>query len=136
MNLQQFYKKYQGKIIDDWGCYNSDESKQMAKDFKSILRNGLSNQNAEIFGFKSNHYDFSGFVKINGDTLYISYSIDRNRPTDLDRSDAMCGILIRHARDEKDYGGWHSRNNFCNFKNLFTKIANLFNEPKEIWFRA
>lgn len=132
MKLQQFYKKYQGKIIDDWGCYNSDESKQMAKDFKSVLKTELKEQNAEVIGFKSNHYDFSGFVKINNKTVYISYSINRHLPTNLDRSDCMNGFLIRTAMDEFDYHG--GSNWFCNLNGIVSSINNLMKQEHKPCF--
>lgn len=132
MKLLQFYKKYQGKVIDDWGCYNSDESKQMAKDFKSVLRTELKSQDAEIIGFKSNHYDFSGFVKINNKTVYISYSINRHCPTNLDSENCMEGFLIRTAKDENDYRG--GANWFSNLSGIIPTINNLIKQEHKPCF--
>ena len=74
MDMKNF-KKWENKFIEDWGCAMSDDAKSFYRAFKNYLKRAFPN--AELIGFKPNHYDTSGFIKMNGKVIYVSHSIDR-----------------------------------------------------------
>ena len=81
------------------------------KEFTTILKPICE----EILISKPNHFDISGFFKLNDDRIYY-FSISDLR---WDKT-----FLIRTARDFKDYSG--GSNNFINLDNNF--IENLLNK--------
>jgi len=109
--MNKFISKYEGKLIEDWGCACSDDFKKMARDFKGAVKREFPN--AKLTGFKANHYDFSGFIEEGGNCVYVSYNMTRGIPLNLKLRDCSSGILVRTAKDTKDYKGGH--NNFCSF---------------------
>jgi hypothetical protein len=116
------FKKWNKKPIEDWGCVMSDDAKSFYKAFKNYIKRGFPE--AEIIGFKPNHYDTSGFLKFEDLYIYISHSIDRYRcSVDFDDSSYMNGVLIRIAKNEKDYHG--GINNFCSMNTLIDSIGKL-----------
>lgn len=101
--------KYDGRGIDDDGAYMSESFKTFAKDFYNSLKRKYT-----IIRFNIGHYDVSGFLRHNGKIVYYSYSVPRGEiPINTRAKDAMNGILIRLAKDEKDYSG--GINHFTNF---------------------
>ena len=123
MNKKTFIKKYHNKSIEDWGCYNSDESKQMCRDFVSMLKTELKDYQPQIT-IEPNHYDFGGMVCINGKYVYVSYSIPRyGEPIKIESRDPLYGILYRTAQHEKDWKG--GMNNFTNFDGICEGILKL-----------
>lgn len=123
MNKKQFIKKYQWKSIEDWGAYNSDEAKQMARDFVSMLKAELKEYQPQIT-IKTNHYSFSGMVCINGKYVYVSYSIPRGGTAiKIDATDSMYGILVRAAEHKEDWHGGPNR--FTNFEGISNAILKL-----------
>ena len=117
------FKKWDGKYIEDWGCYCSDDCKSFYRAFKNYLRRTFPG--AELFGFKANHYDASGFIKMNGRCLYISHSIERGG-SNLNFNDTGFhnGVLYRSAADEKDYRG--DANHYCSINQLADRIKFFF----------
>lgn len=121
MTTKKFYAKYQGRGIEDDHAYKSEDFKQFARDFRSMLREQLKDIGGYIVKFNVGHYDVSGFIKQGVRCAYFSYSVPRGQwPIDLERSDALGGILVRRARDEHDYYG--GSNNFTNLAGLQTLI--------------
>ena len=116
------FRRWNKKYIADWGAYNSDDSKAFYRAFKNYLKRTFPS--AELIGFKPNHYDFSGFIKFDGITIYISHDIDRSRQY-VDFEDTGCshGVLFRTAENEKDYHGG---------PNHFSSIFCLENEIKKL----
>lgn len=112
MTINNFVKKYHGKVLDDAGVYKSQDFIQFAKNMKSTINEICKENDAELVKWRVGHYDVSGFALKNGKYVYFSYSEPRHMAIDLNRHDAMMGILIRTATDDKDYRGGH--NNFCN----------------------
>ena len=122
MDMKNF-KKWENKFIEDWGCAMSDDAKSFYRAFKNYLKRAFPN--AELIGFKPNHYDTSGFIKMNGKVIYVSHSIDRyKKKVDFNESGAMNGVLYRTAESENDFtGGW---NNFTSINNMAKSILELF----------
>ena len=101
----------------------SDDAKGFYRAFKNYLKREFPD--AELIGFKPNHYDFSGFICQDGKYIYISHDIDRGRGyVDFNDHDPMNGVLYRTAEGPRDYHGGH--NNFCSIKNLGDSVRRLF----------
>ena len=117
------FKKWDKKSIEDWGSVMSDDAKAFYRAFKNYLKREFPD--AELIGFKPNHYDFSGFICQDGKYIYISHDIDRGRGyVDFNDHDAMNGVLYRTAEGPRDYRGDH--NNFCSIKDLGNAVRRLF----------
>ena len=123
MNAKTFFKKYQGRELEDWGSSISDEFRQFAKDFKSVVATAAKEHGMEIKGFRVGHYDVSGFLHKNGKYVYFSYSEMRYMPMDLTRKDPLSGILYRTAESEKDFRG--GMNCFTNIECFEADVAKL-----------
>lgn len=126
--MKKFVQKYQGKIIDDWGCQNSPEFKQFAKDLRNALKRELKPLNINIESFTIGHYFASGFVERDGSYVYFSYDLNRGFPVDLYARDCHAGILVRTAESAKDYRGGH--NNFVYALSMAERIDYLLNLQK------
>lgn len=112
--MKRFQQMYDGKTIEDDGCYMSDEAKKFVTAFRSMLKRMLPDCKVTI---KAGHYDLYGFVSRNGYTEYISYSIPRYRqPIRFDETGAMNGVLYRSAKDVHDFHG--GQNHFCSILDL------------------
>ena len=125
MKLNTFIKKYDGKILEDDGCVNSREFIQFAKDFRSMLREICKEIGANLVKCQTGHYHIFGFVEADGKYVYFSY--DEPRHARIDMAKGNCdGILIRTAKDTKDYSG--GRNCFCSFYNIKESLAKLITQ--------
>ena len=119
--MNTLLKKWNGKVIEDWGGYQSDEWKSFCRSFKSaIRRNSAGFEIAGDGSFKSSHYFVSGFVQKEGKTYYISYDYDRGLPVELSKKGWAGPILWRRAKDTKDYRG--DVNHFTTAQDLFDEI--------------
>ena len=122
--METMIRKYQNKILEDWGSVMSPDAKQFAADFKRALTKQAKNRRMEVVAFKTNHYDFSGFLKKNDKCVYFSYNIPRyETPINLYSRSYMSGFLVRKADHEKDYKGGY--NNFCNILQFFDTVEYL-----------
>lgn len=124
MKITTFVRKYHGKVIADWGAYQSDEFKQFARNMKATIKDICKENNAELEEFSVGHYYVSGFAVKNGKHIYFSFHIPRHFPLDLGASDCSNGILIRTAEHTRDFRGGH--NNFCNisgFAEMMNKLT-------------
>lgn len=120
--MKQFIDKWNGRTIEDDGCYASDEFKEIANDFHDALKEEMRNRDAEMPHFRVGHYDLSCMLEKNRKFIYISFSVPRRYlPVDLDRSDCF---LYRTAENAYDYHGGH--NNFCNASELIDEVDELF----------
>lgn len=126
MKKAVFIQEYQGRILQDGGPYISDEFKKFAKDFRSVVKEEAQLAGAVLQKFSVGHYDVSGFLAKEGKYVYFSYNLPRHLPIDLSRDDAMQGILIRRAKDAKDFRGY--RNHFANICYFADAVKELFSE--------
>ncbi len=119
------FEMYDGKMLEDDGCYMSEEAKGFFKAFKNHLKKNLPG--CELTGFKPNHYDTSGFVtRPDGKVIYVSYSLNRmgyGCVADFNDHSCMNGVLYRTAENTKDYRG--GRNCFASLKNIAAEILKL-----------
>jgi len=120
------FKKWDKKHMEDCGCYMSDEAKSFYRAFKNYIKRSFPN--ADLVGFKPNHYDASGFIIQDGNCIYVSHSLNRgyNGGCEADFSDSSCsgGVLYRTAKSTKDYTGGH--NHFCSINNMTDAIRDMF----------
>ena len=112
MNIASFVRKYNGKILEDAGAVKSNEFICFARNMKSTMRDICKNEGAELINFNIGHYYVSGFISKNGKYVYFNYDEPRHMPIHLDASDCSFGILIRKAKNDKDFHG--ESNHFCN----------------------
>lgn len=119
------FKKWNGRVIEDLGCYMSEEGKSFARAFKNMLKRELSGDGIEVTDFHIGHYDFSGFLMKNGAYVYFNYSIPRwGAHIDFHKTGCQ-GVLYRTASGPKDYHG--GSNNFCSIYELPQAIRGMFN---------
>ena len=122
--MREIIKKYQSRVIEDWGAYCSQDYKNYAAYVKRRLKANLP-EGYEVVSLKPNHYDFSGFISTPyGGYIYVSQSITRGMPLDLfSDSPLRNGVLFRTAKTTHDYTGGH--NNWSNLLGLPEAIVNL-----------
>ena len=117
--MEEFIRKYVGRVLDDWGVACSTEFKTFANNFKNALYREFPE--STIYGFQANCYILSGFLKTKKKLVYISYNYPRKKAFD-----PKCGhgfsdrICVRQAKDRKDFKG--SRKYFCDFYHLAETI--------------
>ena len=93
------------------GTTTGEDFKIFAKVFKKYIKNNLPN-NATLADFSIGHYFISGFVQKNSKYAYFSISDVRHFPNKWFED-----ILIRTAKDAKDYtGGSNENTTLENFK--------------------
>lgn len=125
MTTKKFVSKYQGRVLQDDGCYKSEEFKQFARDLRSTIKEEVKKIGATLHSFSIGHYDVSGFVERDGRYAYFSYSEPRHMPIDLYRSDCSYGFLVRTAEGPKDYRG--GLNRFCNIFDIADLLDTCLN---------
>ena len=119
------FKKWNKKHIQDNGPFCSDDYKSFCRAFKNFLKRSFPN--AEITGFRANHYDTSGFITQNDHTVYISSNMDRYKGyIDFDDTGAHYGVLYRRAKNTKDYIG--EGNYFCSMWDLIPEVQRLLEQ--------
>ena len=122
--MDKFLKNWNGKTIEDCGCYTSEEWKSFARAFKNAIKRECEKLGYSIVGKNSfsskDHYFISGFISKDGQTYYISYDYDRYNPVNLLKQSWAGPILWRRTADEKDYRG--ENNHFTIATELFFQI--------------
>lgn len=124
------YKKYQGVVLEDAGSILSNDFKSFSRAVKAAWNELCGQMDAELVAYYNGHYYMSGFIKKGERVLYVSYSEPRWSPINLDES-GVNGILIRAAKHEKDYGGSHSHNHFCSFRNMKQEAERILSSTWE-----
>ena len=106
----QVVKRHLFKGIEDTGCYTSQDFKQFAREFKSMINEELKSVGGVEYKQSVGHYYISGFFKVDEQPYYISISDVRyNNPYSIN-------LLIRTAKDYKDFHG--GNNHYINFMDL------------------
>ena len=105
MTLSNFYSNYHGVLLEDDGATVSDEFKTFAEDFRGVLR---------MRAF---------FCEEDRKFVYVSFAPSRYIELDLNRKDALAGILIRRADSITDFTG--KTNHFTNVLNLEADVKSL-----------
>ncbi|MEE0930533.1 MAG: hypothetical protein UIM53_05990 [Acutalibacteraceae bacterium] len=118
--MNNIFKQYNNRVLNDDGAYMSEDAKKFAKDFKRRLTFNAKKRGMEVANFSIGHYYISGFLKKNDKYVYFNYNIPRyyEEINFFDRN-----FLIRTAADEKDYhGGYNNFTNLMNFMDTAEKL--------------
>ncbi len=121
-------REFDKKEIEDWGSCMSSEAKTFYRLFKNYIKRAFPD--AEIIGFKPNHYNASGYIKQGNNYVYVSHSMKRvyyghdYAIVDFSVKSAPHGVLFRIAKHEKDYTGDHNR--FTSINSMVDDICALF----------
>lgn len=116
MKINTFVKNFNGRMIDNWGEEMSPDAKKFNSNFKAVVKEIALKNNAELVKFLSGHYYSSGFIKKGDKYVYFLRNIERCIPINLRSDSYMQGILIRTAKDDKDYYG--NDNHYCSIDNF------------------
>lgn len=104
--MEKFEKKWDGKAVEDDGCYMSKEARSFVTGFRNMLKREFPDSDVKI---SAGHYDLHGFVIQDGLTEYVSYSIPRyGEAIDFGKTGAHYGVLYRSAKGLKDFHGGHN----------------------------
>lgn len=115
--MEKFRKTWNGRAVEDDGCYMSKEAKSFVTAFRNMLKRELGPAGFNVVYIKAGHYDLHGFLEKEGRFYYVSYSIPRyGMKIDLDATGFATGVLYRTAKSEKDYTG--GGNHFCPISQL------------------
>lgn len=122
--MKKFIKKWNGKGIQDNITCTSEEFNSFARQFFNAVKREFPDD--EVVNRSRGHYDLSCFIERGDHFVYVSFSVPRGEcPLDMSRRDAMGGVLIRRAKDEKDYTG--ASNHFTSFFSFKEDVESLFN---------
>lgn len=122
----EFYRKWHGVQLEDWGGFRSDEYKGFERAFKRILTTIAKDLGAKLVWFTPMHYDESAMFERDGKYVYLLHSnnlTNRSMPV-------LHHILIRTAKHEKDYTG--GSNNYSDWAYLTNEIDSLLGGKGEI----
>lgn len=125
---QDFIKKWDGLLLDDWGCVVSPEYNKFQNAMVRELKRIAKSIGAEIVEYYKGHYDLHAFFKRGDHYVYFSYSTGIMHPRSMVvlSSRSYCGpVLIRTAADDNDYRG--GSNNYCAFSELGQRVDYLLN---------
>lgn len=127
-DVKAFIRKWNGRTLEDDGCYLSKEFHSFQVAFFNAMRKIAKSLDGEVVNPLYGHYDMSGFVKRGDKYVYFSYSNGcgrggRNHVVLKDNGDWLSPMFCRTAKNEKDYLG--GSNNNCNFENCEEVIERL-----------
>lgn len=130
MAKTNFIKKWDGKVLEDWGSSVSKEFSTFQNAMKREVNRIAKEIGAELVSFHKGHYDCSWFVKRNGHYVYGSYSVLGVRSmvclTEETQQGSFLSVYCRTAEHEKDYRG--GCNNNCYFEDVQDVMDRLLNE--------
>ena len=132
VDVSAFIKKWQGRTLEDDGCYVSKEFRSFQTAFGNAMKKIAQGIGAEVVNYSKGHYDVSGFIKRGDNYVYFSYDnglSSKGRTyvslKDNDNNGFMCPLLIRTAKHEKDFTG--GTNNYAAFDRCEILIDRLLN---------
>lgn len=123
--MQKLYEKYQGRLLEDAGSYNSRDFINFANYVKRRMKAAAEEKGITLIRFTTGHYDFSGCFQseTTGKYAYFSYSLYRREPIDFDIRNCFGGFLLRKAEGPKDFKG--GQNHFTNLKGFLPLLEEL-----------
>lgn len=132
---RDFLTKWNNYHCDDFGPYPSPVCQSFVRDARTWIGSQAKKRGMELVSFNYSHYDFSGFLKhANGVYVYFSYNLRNNERDndgrmilDLFRTCYAGPMLVRAARDERDYSG--GQNHFCAFVKLLDTAEEIAAVP-------
>lgn len=133
-NLTSFIKKWNGKCLQDDGCYVSKEFHSFQVSFFNAMRKIAKTLNAELVKPSYGHYDMSGFIKKDNKFVYFNYGVIGYRTKVILKPQGTYSIYnggglppmyVRTAKSDTDYRG--GANNNCHFIECEEIIERLLN---------
>ena len=123
--MQKLYGKYQGRLLEDAGSYNSSDFINFANYVKRRVKAAAEEMDIDLINFNTGHYHFSGFFQSRktGKYAYFSYELCRRTPIDFDIRNCFGGFLLRTAEGPKDFRG--GQNRFTNLKGFMPLLKEL-----------
>ena len=108
MKNRSFFKKWNNKVMEDWGCVVSDSFNKFQNAFKREMSNIATEIGGTLVSYNKGHYSMSGFIKKGDRFVYFSFSNFGFRScANLTNRGT---IFVREAENEKDYRGGTNHN--------------------------
>ena len=131
-DIKAFIRKWNGRTLEDDGCYVSKEFHSFQVAFFNAMRKIAKSLGGELVNQSYGHYDMSGFIKRGDKYVYFNYSNCSNR-THVELKEksmysygALCPMYCRTAANEKDYrGGSNNWTSMETCEELFDKLLNM-----------
>ena len=136
-DIKAFIRKWNGRTLEDDGCYVSKEFHSFQVAFFNAMRKIAASLDAEVINPNYGHYDMSGFIKRGDRYVYFSYSACGNRTyvqlkeNSIYDCGALCPMFVRTAANEKDYRG--GSNNWTSMETCEREIERLLNMEHHGW---
>lgn len=130
-NILPFVRKWNGRTLEDAGCYVSKDYKSFQTAFINAMKKIAEDLGGEVVGANKGHYDISGFIQVGEKFIYFNYdtSLCPGGRTHIWLKDTsscwMQPLLIRTAKHAKDYTG--GCNNYASFVDCQQLIERLLN---------
>ena len=129
-DVQAFIKKWNGRTLEDAGCYVSKEYQSFQTAFINAMKKIAADMGGTVVNAGKGHYDLHGFIQVGNKYVYFSYdnSLDAHGRTHiaLTGSNYWEPLLLRTAKDAKDYRG--GENNYSCFAECQSLIKKLLAE--------
>lgn len=61
--MQKFKKNWDGRSVEDWGCYMSKEANSFVTAFRNMLKRELEPKGFKIVSIKPGHYELYGYIE-------------------------------------------------------------------------
>ena len=127
-DIKAFIKKWNGRTLQDDGCYVSKEYHSFQVAFMNAMRKIANSVGGELVSPSYGHYDMSGFIKRGLNYVYFSYDTSlceggRTKVILKGKGGWHSPLLLRTAKDARDFRG--GCNNYESFENCEGMIARL-----------
>lgn len=126
MRRNAFFKKWNGRVLEDWCTSVSKEFNSFQNAFKREMNNIAEEIGATLVSYSKGYYDMSGFFERNGHYVYFhycNYCCGGRNVVNLTDNSVMCA---RTAKNAKDYRG--GCNNDVSFDTLKETVDHLLNQ--------
>ena len=126
MRRNAFFKKWNGRVLEDWCTSVSKEFNSFQNAFKREMNNIAEEIGATLVSYSKGYYDMSGFFERNGHYAYFhycNYCCGGRNVVNLTDNSVMCA---RTAKNAKDYRG--GCNNDVSFDTLKETVDRLLNQ--------
>ena len=136
-DIKAFIRKWNGRTLQDDGCYVSKEYHSFQVAFFNAMRKIAKSLGGELVNQSYGHYDMSGFIKRGDRYVYFSYGNCCNRThvelkaRSIYDYGALCPMYCRTAANEKDYRG--GSNEWTSVETCEERFDTLLNREHKRW---
>lgn len=129
--MEELYRKYQGKTIEDDFTKNSQEFLEFANDMKKAMKINAAKYGLRLVTFEIGHYDMCGYFKDNETKKYAYFSFHecRHHAIDFDMTNSK-GFLVRFVKGLDDHTGGY--NNFTDLKGFFPLVKQITSSERDV----